>query len=308
MVLCNSQRISLSSILYVPNLDCNLLSISKLTHDLNCAAKFFPNLCEFQALDSRKKIGSAEMCFCLKGDSPLQRQVPVASCSYLKSQSNFNSLSNKDEVMLWHYRLSDLNFIYLENSFPGLFINKSLNSYHCKICQLFKHTRNIYPSIPYKSSHPFSMIHHNVCEPTRVKNIIGSRWFVSFIDDHTRTTWIFLMKEKSEVRRIFQSFNSMITTQFHTKIHILKIDNAREYFNSLLRTYFLDQGIVHLSSCVDTPQKNGVEERKNIHLLEVARSLLFSNHVPKIFWGEAILTATYLINRMPIRVLKFHTP
>ena len=62
-----------------------------------------------------------------------------------------------------------------------------------------------------------------------------------------------------------------------------------------------------MSSCVDT-QQNGVAKRKNRHFLEVARSLLFSNHVPKKFWGEAILTATYLINRMPSGVLKFQTP
>ena len=120
--------------------------------------------------------------------------------------------------MLWNYCLGHLNFVYLEKSFPHLFINKSPNSYHCEICQLFKHIRIIYPSIPYKSSHTFSMIHSDVWGPTRVKNITRSRWFVSFIDDHTRTTGIFLMKEKSEVGIIFETFNSMITTQFQTKI------------------------------------------------------------------------------------------
>ncbi|GAA0147741.1 transmembrane signal receptor [Lithospermum erythrorhizon] len=62
------------------------------------------------------------------------------------------------------------------------------------------------------------------------------------------------------------------------------------------------------NTCVDTPQQNGIAEGKNRHLLEVARSLMFTNHVPKHFWGEAILTATYLINRMPSRVIKFQKP
>ena len=68
------------------------------------------------------------------------------------------------------------------------------------------------------------------------------------------------------------------------------------------------QGIVHLSSCVDTPQQNGIAERKNRHLLEVARSLMFSTYVSKHFLGEAVLTATYLINRMPSKILKFKIP
>jgi hypothetical protein len=59
---------------------------------------------------------------------------------------------------------------------------------------------------------------------------------------------------------------------------------------------------------VDTPEQTGVVERKNWHLLEVTRSLMLDTHVPKSYWGDALLTATYLINRMPSRVLDFQTP
>ena len=62
--------------------------------------------------------------------------------------------------------------------------------------------------------------------------------------------------------QIFQIFNSMIQTQFQTKIQVLKTNNAKEYFKTILGSYLLSQGIVHLSSCVDTPQQNGATERK----------------------------------------------
>ncbi|RVW63107.1 Retrovirus-related Pol polyprotein from transposon TNT 1-94 [Vitis vinifera] len=140
------------------------------------------------------------------------------------------------------------------------------------------------------------------------KNISGTRWFVIFVDDHTRVTWVFLMKEKSKVGHIFQTFNLMVQNQFNSKIQVLKSDNAKEYFTSSLSTYLQNHGIIHISSCVDTPQQNRVAERKNRHLLEVARCLMFSSNVPNYFWGEAILTATYLINRMPSRVLTFQSP
>ena len=91
------------------------------------------------------------------------------------------------------------------------------------------------------------------------------------------------MKEKSEVGQIFKNFSNMIQTQFQAKIQVLKTDNAKEYFNSVLGDYLLHEGIVHQSSCVETPQQNGIAERKNRHLLEVARSLMFSTHVPKHF-------------------------
>ena len=89
---------------------------------------------------------------------------------------------------------------------------------------------------------------------------------------------------------------------------MLRTDNGKEFVNRTLSDYLLTEGIVHQTSCVDTPQQNGVSERKNRHLLEVAKSLLLSMRVPNHFWGEAVLTAVHLINRQPSRVLQFKTP
>ena len=68
------------------------------------------------------------------------------------------------------------------------------------------------------------------------------------------------------------------------------------------------KGIVHHSSCNDTPQQNGVAKRKNRHLLEIDRALLFSTKTPKYLWGEVILTAAFFINRMSTSVLYFQKP
>ena len=100
----------------------------------------------------------------------------------------------------------------------------------------------------------------------------------------------------------------MIKNQFQTSIIILRTDNGNEYINVVLGKFLSTNGIIHQKSCVDTPQQNGVAERKNRPLLEVAWSLLFSMNVRKIHWRDAILTTTYLINRMPSKVLNFKTP
>ncbi|RVW26161.1 Retrovirus-related Pol polyprotein from transposon TNT 1-94 [Vitis vinifera] len=240
-------------------------------------------------LKSGKMIGSAELCsgLYLLSCGQFSNQVSQASCVQSQSMSeSFNSVSNSKIIC----------------------INKNPASYRCEICQFAKHTRTVYPQIPYKPSTVFSLVHSDVWGPSRIKNISGTRWFVTFVDDHTRVTWVFLMKEKSEVGHIFQTFNRMVQNQFNSKIQVLKSDNAKEYFTSSLSTYLQNHGIIHISSCVDTPQQNGGAERKNRHLLEVARCLMFSSNVPNYFWGEAILTATYLINRMPSRVLTFQSP
>ena len=72
--------------------------------------------------------------------------------------------------------------------------------------------------------------------------------------------------------------------------------------------YLSAQGIIHQTSCVDTPQQNRVAERKNRDLLEKTRSLMIHMNVPKKLWSFAILTATYLINRLPSQMLGFKSP
>ena len=100
----------------------------------------------------------------------------------------------------------------------------------------------------------------------------------------------------------------MVQNQFGVKIKGLRSDNAKDYFNHFLSSYFQKEGIIHESSCVNTPQQNGVAERKNGHLLAVTRALLFQQHVPKSYWGEAVLTSTHIINRLPSTTLGLKTP
>ena len=151
-------------------------------------------------------------------------------------------------------------------------------------------------------------MHSDIWGSSRINNIYEARWFITFIDDHTHVSWVYLLKEKSEAARKFQNFHKMIKTQFQANSQILCTDNGREYFSSILGSYLTNHWIVHYSSFVNTPQQNGIAERKNKHLLEVARALTFIIALPKPFWGETVLIATYLINRMPSRVLNFKTP
>ena len=100
----------------------------------------------------------------------------------------------------------------------------------------------------------------------------------------------------------------MIQTQFGVKIKVFRSDNARDYFNQVLSSYFQKEGIIYESSCVNTPQQNGIAKRKNGLLLNTTRALLFHGQVPKTYWGEAVLTATYMTNRIPSRTLDHKTP
>ena len=111
------------------------------------------------------------------------------------------------------------------------------------------------------------------------------------------------MKHKYEVCQIFIDFFRLVKNQFNKSIKRLRSDNGTEFVNLEFSKFLKDNGVVHELTCVNTPQQNGVAKRKNRHLLEVARALLFQMSVPNVYWGEAVLTATYLINRLPTRVL-----
>ena len=75
-----------------------------------------------------------------------------------------------------------------------------------------------------------------------------------------------------------------------------------------MKFLFKELGILHQRSYVHTPHQNGSAERKHLNLLEVARFLRFQWHIPLRFWGHWILTATYVINRLPLAVLGGKSP
>ncbi|KAM0986177.1 hypothetical protein ACFX2C_013376 [Malus domestica] len=154
---------------------------------------------------------------------------------------------------------------------------------------------------------PFDLIHSDVWDPAKVTSN-GFCWFVTFIDDCTKLTWVFLMKNKSDVPLLLQEFCTMVSTQFQTKVKVFRSDNEGEYVNHTLTCFFRDHGIIHQTTTPFTPQQKCVSERKNRQIMEVAHSLMLDKCVPNHLWGHAVLAAVYLINRVPSRFLDFQTP
>ena len=88
---------------------------------------------------------------------------------------------------------------------------------------------------------------------------------MSFIDDHSRYTWIYFMRLKSEVFAIFQRFYNVVQTQFKKAIKILKSNSGGEFMSHDFSAFLSDKGILHQKSCLHTPQQNEIAERKNRH-------------------------------------------
>lgn len=110
------------------------------------------------------------------------------------------------------------NFGYLKHLLPDLFSNMVLSDFKCNTCILAKSHRTSYPLSMNKSTIPFALVHSDVWGASPISIGSGVHWFVIFVDDCTRMTWLYLMKHKDEVLHVFQSFHTMIQTQFSAKL------------------------------------------------------------------------------------------
>ena len=143
------------------------------------------------------------------------------------------------------------------------------------------------------------VVHSDAWGPVKATSMGGCRYYVTFIDDHTRKVWVYFMKEKSEVFTHFQSFKAMVEKQTGKYVKCLRSDGGGEYFSKEFNNFLNSQGIQRQFSCRYTPQQNGVVERKNRHKAEVARALMTEKNMPHFYWTEAVNTAVYIMNRTP---------
>ena len=274
--------------------------MSQVTADLNCVVVMYSTFCLLQDILTKEIIGRGTK----KGGL-----YYVDDFSSGRANHMHHTVSNKERhIWLWHHRLRHPSFGYLKHLLPGLFSKVSHLNFKCDTCILAKSHRASYPLSMNKSMIPFDLIHSDVWGPSLVTTSSGHRSFVIFVDDCIRMIWLYLLKHKDEVFFVFKSFHTMVQTQFSTKIKILHSDNGGKYVNQQFQTYFNSHGILHETSCSQTPQQNGTVERKNRHILETAHALLINAHVPNRYWSDVVAIVVHLLNRMPTKVLQFQTP
>ncbi|XP_049934544.1 retrovirus-related Pol polyprotein from transposon RE1 isoform X1 [Nymphaea colorata] len=285
-----TSSLPLQHVLHAPEFPHSLLSISQITRDLNCHAIFDSSSLVFQDILTGRVIGSGRE---QGGLYRLVHPFPFAGSTSAGSSSS--------SAYTWHLRFGHLPFQKLLHVLPQL---SPKSSFQCESCQLGKHHRSSFPPRPSRSSHSvFELLHFDVWGPSRTPALQGHRYYLVAVDDYSRVSWVFLMKHKSEVGHVIKNFINEILTQFDTCVKIVRSDNALEFCASSLEQFFRDKGIIHQTSCAYTSQQNGVAERKHRHILDVARTIIIHSHVPHSYWGDAVLTACYLINRMPSSVL-----
>jgi hypothetical protein len=147
-----------------------------------------------------------------------------------------------------------------------------------------------------------------LCGPLSSPSFSGCKYFLTFIDDFSRRTWVYFLKLKSEVFDKFLAYKALVEKQSGHQIQRLRTDNGGEYVNNNFTSYCTTQGIQMQHTVPYTPQQNGVAERKNRTLKEMANCMIQSKGLSLQYWAEAINCANYIVNRTPTKALKNITP
>ncbi|KAA3473753.1 Retrovirus-related Pol polyprotein from transposon TNT 1-94 [Gossypium australe] len=138
------------------------------------------------------------------------------------------------------------------------------------------------------------------------KNSVSA--YTTALDESKLFCWGYFLKCKSKVVSVFWKFKAIEETQSSCKLKTLRSDNGTEYTSVMFQTFCEESGIEHQLTNTYTPQQNGVSERKNRTLMDMARCLMFERNLPKSFWAEAVNTVVYLQNRLPTKALLEKTP
>jgi transposase InsO family protein len=152
------------------------------------------------------------------------------------------------------------------------------------------------------------LIHSDVCGPMPVKYLGGALYYLTFRDDYSRKTWLYLLKSKEEVFSKFQEFKAEIENLMNKKIKTLRTYNGGEYTSKEFVAFCKSVGIRRELTVPHNPQQNGVVERKNRSIKETVKALLNDLDLSMFLWGEAAMMTIYVQNRSPHRILKDMTP
>ncbi|CAM8890197.1 unnamed protein product [Rhodiola kirilowii] len=203
--------------------------------------------------------------------------------------------STSDDLTLWHARLGHVHYERMNKmSKEGLIPKVDINGDKCTTCMLTKITRLPFKSIS-RSSNLLELVHSDLGDLHSTPSLGNKKYYITFIDDCSRYCYVYLLHAKDEALDKFKVYKAEVELM-HDLIKKLRTDRGGEYYDPV---YFQMNGIIHETTAPYTPQQNGVAERKNRILKEMVNSMLSYSGLSNGFWGEAMLTACYLLNRIP---------
>lgn len=265
----NHRMLKLHNILHVPHIKKNLLYVHRLTSNNDVVFEFHPPFClikdrKMRAALLRRMVKDG--LYCLDSSAPSQAMVGECATS-----------------TTWHNRLGHPHFRILQIIIAkyGLHVTHRDGPFMCDFCCNSKVHKDAFVRAFRKTSQPLKLIHSDLWGSAPTLSHYGFRYYVIFIDDFSKYTWLFLLKKKSDISIIFLMFQAQVECQFSTKVCVFQFDGGGEF--QALRSHFQKIGIIHQLYCPHIPKQNGTTERKHRHLIETVLSMIHQASLPQKF-------------------------
>jgi transposase InsO family protein len=286
-----------------------VLLVDGLKHNLLSVSQMCDRGCEVMFTSKDRKIKSVNLGQVVAKGIRTENNVYV-----LKEDREECHLTKQDERWLWHRRLGHLNFdhlIKLKNleavkDIPR--ISKPQDSVF-KPCQVGKITRTQFKSKSSTSTEKLlQLVHMDLCGPSRQECIGKENYFMLIIDDYSRITWVAFLKEKAKTFEKFKKFKALAENQIGKRLKEVRSDRGGEFMSSDFKEFCDKHGIKREYTIPRTPQQNGVVERQNRTMQQMARSMKNEKNIGQTYWVEEIHTSFHVLNKSHLRPQSNKTP
>ena len=290
--MTSGKELTLNDVLHVPEIRKNLVFGSLLSKK-GFKLVFVPD--NFILSKNGMYVGKGYMSNGLFKMNVMTVVPPIKNIN----KNNTSSTYMLESSNVWHGRLGHVNYDTLRRllnmeCLPNFKIDPN---HKCEICVESKLIRTSFQSIE-RSSEPLELIHSDICDLKFIQTRGGKKYFLTLIDDCIRYCYVYLLRSKDEALEMFQHFKNEVENQLDRKIKVIRSDRGGEY-EAPFGDFCSQHGIIHQTTAPYSPQQNGVAERKNRTLKEMMNALLLSSGLPQNLWGEAILSANYILHRIP---------
>ena len=218
-----------------------------------------------------------------------------------------------DDAWRWHQRFGHIHFAALrkmgrEELVCGLPAIDQVQQV-CDACLVGKQRRTPFPQKAlWRSTEPLQLLHGDICGPITPATPGGNKYFLLLVDDYSRFMWLSLLPSKDAAATAIKNIQAAAERKSGKKLLMLRTDRGGEFAASDFVNYCAQLGIRRQLTLPYTPQQNGIVERRNQTVVGTARSMMKAKSLPGVFWGEAVSTAVYLLNRSSCKAIGGRTP
>jgi hypothetical protein len=300
--------ITLSDVLYVPDLDANLLSVKSITR--KGAQVVFGR----QHDNAYIEVGTKRLPIRTSGDLYIIEILSSngGATSTLGEATARTAISAElVHRRLGHYNMRDIIRLSSKSD-VGLPDIKSDATKVCDVCSVSKNTRSSFPStgdLSRDAHKPLDIVHVDVTGPVDTISLGGARYALIFTDAYSRWRVVYVLATRDQVLSKLKEYLLDMNALLHgAKVKRLHSDGGGEFIGAEFKQYCKAQGILLTGSSAHTPEQNGVAERSNRTVMDMARCMRVDAGLGKEFWAIAVDTAVYLINRLPSSAIGGATP